>query len=100
MGGGGREGHRRATEKESEASRQQPSPHPSGVGGAGRMSRAWSSVGTCALSKLLSRHKLRVSDQVSSSAVNVGGRLLRSGRSVSKVFGCLVLVVVGFSLGL
>lgn len=32
--------------------------------GAVRMRRAWSSVGTCALSKLLSRHKLLVSDQV------------------------------------
>lgn len=31
-----------------------------------RMRRARSSVGTCALSKLLSRHKLLVSDQLSS----------------------------------
>lgn len=41
------------------------------------MRRAWSSVGTCALSKLLSRHKLLVSDQVlfSRSASVVGRRL-------------------------
>lgn len=34
-----------------------------------RMRRARSSVGTCALSKLLSRHKLLVSDQLSSQNI-------------------------------
>lgn len=51
--------------KTEKTSRQQPSPHPRGGRGAGRMRRAWCSVGTCAFSKLLSRHKLLVSDQVS-----------------------------------
>lgn len=37
-----------------------------------RMRRARSSVGTCALSKLLSRHKLLVSDQLWSSQNMLG----------------------------
>ncbi len=37
-----------------------------------RMRRARSSVGTCALSKLLSRHKLLVSDQLLSSEKMLG----------------------------
>lgn len=39
------------------------------------MRRAKSSVGTCALSKLLSRHKLLVSDQLSSSPNMLGHRI-------------------------
>ncbi len=35
------------------------------------MRRAWCSVGTCAFSKLLSRHKLLVSDQVSPSLLTL-----------------------------
>lgn len=42
-----------------------------------RMRRARSSVGTCALSKLLSRHKLLVSDQLWSSQ-NMLGRKFAS----------------------
>lgn len=40
-----------------------------------RMRRARSSVGTCALSKLLSRHKLLVSDQLLSSQNMLGHRI-------------------------
>lgn len=40
-----------------------------------RMRRARSSVGTCALSKLLSRHKLLVSDQLLSSQNTLGHRI-------------------------
>lgn len=39
------------------------------------MRRARSSVGTCALSKLLSRHKLLVSDQLLSSQSMLGRRI-------------------------
>lgn len=39
------------------------------------MRRARSSVGTCALSKLLSRHKLLVSDQLLSSQNMLGHRI-------------------------
>lgn len=41
-----------------------------------RMRRARSSVGTCACSKLLSRHKLLVSDQLSLLRICLGAGLL------------------------
>lgn len=49
-----------------EERRKNPSTHR-GVNGGVVGKRAKSSVGTCALSKLLSRHKLLVSDQLLSS---------------------------------
>lgn len=53
-------------------SRQQPSKHPGVSWWCGEVRRAGSSVGTCALSKLLSRHKLLVSDQLCSRVCNFG----------------------------
>lgn len=54
------------------------------------MSRAWSSVGTCALSKLLSRHKLLVSDQVSSLPLMLMVDYFRLVVPLLKIFGCFV----------
>jgi len=54
-----------------------------------RMRRARSSVGTCALSKLLSRHKLLVSDQLLSSQ-NMLGHGIASLRRVSVGLMCVV----------
>lgn len=84
--------------KTEKTSRQQPSPHPRRGRGAGRMRRAWRSVGTCAFSKLLSRHKLLVSDQVSSSLLTLMvGCYARCGlvlflKSLVCSFGCFVLL--------
>lgn len=85
--------------KTEKTGRQQPSPHPRGVQGAGRMRRAWCSVGTCAFSKLLSRHKLLVSDQVSPSLLTLMvGCYARCGlvlflKSLVCSFGCCVALV-------
>lgn len=54
-----------------------------------RMRRARSSVGTCALSKLLSRHKLLVSDQLLSSQ-NMLGHWIASLLRVSIGLMCLL----------
>ena len=61
-----------------------------------RMKRAGNSVGTCALSKLLSRHKLLVSDQILSSQfynVGIGLLLLRAFQLGSRVSSSVVSLV-------